>query len=343
MAITWKRPLTVTAAASVLTAMLAVTPLAFAPEAGARELKLATYLPPTHRIVKLYEQLGADLAADSKGDLTLKVYPGGTLGAGPFQQYKRAVEGVADIADICHPFHSKVFGRTMLIVLPGVSTTATDATTRMWNVEPMLEGDYKQVRNIFMYAVSQAVLTSRDKPVRSIADLKGAKVFTPGAAFAPIVAAWGASPVPMDLNEMFNALSTGVVDMVALPATSLTPPFRLAEVAKYSSVGLSGLFNPCGAIMNKKSYASLTPSQKAILDKHTGRAMSLRAAKIFDGWAAASMKGAQEKNGLQRIDLTPEVRNSLREAAKPVVDKTIASLEQAGVKDARAIYDAMNK
>ena len=70
--------------------------------------------------------------------MTIKVYAGGTLGAGPFQQYKRAVEGVADIADICHAFHAKVFARTMLTVLPGASTSASDATTRLWNVAPML-------------------------------------------------------------------------------------------------------------------------------------------------------------------------------------------------------------
>ena len=241
-------------------------------QVAATELKVATYLPPTHKIVALYEQLGKDLAADSKGDLTLKVYPGGTLGAGPFQQYKRAVEGTTDIADICHPFHSKVFAKTMLIVLPGSATSAVDATTRLWGLpEGMLASDYKEVKNVFTYTVSQAVLTSRDKPVRSLADLKGAKVFTPGAAFAPIIAAWGGSPVPMDLNEMFNALSTGVVDMVALPSTSLMPPFRLAEISKYTSVGVSGLFNPCGGVMNKESYAALTPPQKAIFDKHTGK------------------------------------------------------------------------
>lgn len=334
-----------TAAASALSALLLSSAVLLAPAApaNAKELKLATFLPPTHRIVKLYEQLGADLAAESKGDLTLKVYAGGTLGAGPFQQYKRAVEGVADIADICHPFHAKVFGRTMLIVLPGVSTSATDATTRMWNVEPMLEGDYKQVKNIFMYAVSQAVLTSRDKPVRNIGDLKGAKVFTPGAAFAPIVAAWGASPVPMDLNEMFNALSTGVVDMVALPATSLTPPFRLAEVAKYSSVGVSGLFNPCGAIMNKESYAALTPSQKAIFDKHTGRELSLKAAKIFDDWQAESLKFAKDSKKVEVIQLGADVRKSLFDAGKPAVDKIIADLEKGGAKNARQVYEALNK
>ena len=93
--------------------------LASPPPGMAKELKVATFLPPTHPIVALYEQLGKELAAETNGDLTLKVYPGGTLGAGPFQQYKRAVEGVTDIADICHPFHAKVFAKTMLIVLPG--------------------------------------------------------------------------------------------------------------------------------------------------------------------------------------------------------------------------------
>ena len=90
-----------------------------------------------------------------------------------------------------------------------------------------MASDYKEVKNVFMYSVPQATLISRDKPVRSIADLKGMKILTPGAAFAPIIGAWGASPVPMDLNDMFNALSTGVVDAIALTPTALLPPWRL--------------------------------------------------------------------------------------------------------------------
>jgi hypothetical protein len=167
-------------------------------------------------------------------------------------------------------------------------------------VEPArgaLASDYKEVKNVFMYTVSQAVLTSREKPVRTLADLKGVKVFTPGAAFAPIVGAWGASPVPMDLNDMFNAMSTGVVDMVALPATSLLPPFRLAEIAKSTSFGISGLYNPCGSIMNKESYAALTPSQKAAFDRLTGKELSLKGAKIFDDWSRRRSRRHARANG----------------------------------------------
>src|SRR5215510_14881919 len=138
--------------------------------ATAKELKLGTYLPPMHPIIKAYEEMGQAVAKDTNGGLTVKVYSGGTLGAGPFEQYKRAVEGTLDIADICHPFHAKVFVKTMLIVLPTPATTAVEATTRLWDVEGQLASDYKEVRNLLMYTVSQAVFTSRAKPVRSMAD-----------------------------------------------------------------------------------------------------------------------------------------------------------------------------
>jgi TRAP-type C4-dicarboxylate transport system substrate-binding protein len=323
-------------------ALLAAVLSPAAPTA-AKELKVATFLPPTHPIVGLYEQLGKELAAETNGDLTLKVYPGGTLGAGPFQQYKRAVEEVTDIADICHPFHAKVFAKTMLIVLPGSAITASDATARLWNVpEAAMASDYKEVRNVFMYSVPQATIISRDKPVRTLADLKGMKIMTPGAAFAPIVGAWGASPVPMDLNDMFNALSTGVVDATALTPTALVAPWRLSEISKYVSVGVSGLFNPCGGIMNKDSYARLTATQKAAFDKLTGKTLAMRAAKIFDDWADSAFKQARDGKRVEIIQLAPEVRKQMFDTAKPVVDKTIAEIEKGGITDARAVYQAMN-
>jgi TRAP-type C4-dicarboxylate transport system substrate-binding protein len=209
--------------------------------------------------------------------------------------------------------------------------------------EAQLASDYKEVRNVFMYSVPQATLISRDKPVRAIADLKGMKILTPGAAFAPIIGAWGASPVPMDLNDMFNALSTGVVDATALTPTALLPPWRLSEISKYVTVGVSGLFNPCGAIMNKDSYAGLTPSQKAAFDKLTGKVLALRAARIFDDWAEQAFRSAREGKRVEVIQLAPDVRKAMYDAARPVVDKIIADIEKDGGAGARAVYQAMNQ
>jgi TRAP-type C4-dicarboxylate transport system substrate-binding protein len=155
--------------------------------------------------------------------------------------------------------------------------------------------------------------------------------------------AWGATAIPMDFSEMYNALSTGVVDMVALPATALMPPWRLSEVAKYVTVGLTGLFNPCGAIMNKASYAALSATQKAALDRHMGKNLSMKAGQVFDNWASNALKTATDSKKIEVIELSPSERKVLFDAAKSVIDKTVADLHKNGISDASAAYTALNK
>jgi TRAP-type C4-dicarboxylate transport system substrate-binding protein len=116
----------------------------------------------------------------------------------------------------------------------------------------------------------------------------------------------------------------------------------MSELAKYVTVGVSGLHNPCGAIMNQQSYAALTPAQKAAFDKLTGKALALRAAKIFDDWEQAAFKLAKESNRIELIQLSPDVRKSLFDAAKPAVDKMLTEYEKGGIPDIRAAYAAMN-
>ena len=93
--------------------------------------------------------------------------------------------------------------------------------------------------------------------------------------------------------------------------------------------------------MNQESYASLTPAQKAAFDKLTGKALGLRAAKIFDDWEQAAFKLAKESNRIELIQLSPEVRQTLFNAAKPAVDKTLTEFEKGGIPDIRAAYVAM--
>ncbi len=62
------------------------------------ELSVATFVPPQHHTNNnMFNWFGDELEKRSGGSLTMKLYPAGQLGACPVQQYKRAVEGVADI------------------------------------------------------------------------------------------------------------------------------------------------------------------------------------------------------------------------------------------------------
>ena len=96
-------------------------------------------------------------------------------------------------------------------------------------------------------------------------------------------------------------------------------------------------------VINKESYAALSASQKAVFDKHTGKVMSLKAAKIFDDWADESFQAARAGGKVEVIQLPPEIRKAMFDAAQPVVQKTLGDLEKDGITDARAVYAAINK
>ena len=96
-------------AGAAVAATISSTPL------FAEELSVATFVPPQHSTnTILFQWFGEEIERRSGGSLTMKLYPAGQLGAGPVQQYKRAVEGVADITfglqaytpallGLCHP------------------------------------------------------------------------------------------------------------------------------------------------------------------------------------------------------------------------------------------------
>jgi TRAP-type C4-dicarboxylate transport system substrate-binding protein len=86
----------------------------------AEELTVATFIPPQHHVSSsLFKWFGEEIDRRSGGTLTMQLFPAGQLGAGPVQQYKRVVEGVADITFGLQAYTPTLFPRSMLIIPPG--------------------------------------------------------------------------------------------------------------------------------------------------------------------------------------------------------------------------------
>jgi len=67
--------------------------------ASAEELKFANYMAPTHPYVAgAFQPFADELAAATGNAVTVKLYNGGELGAGPTDQFARVVDGVAELA-----------------------------------------------------------------------------------------------------------------------------------------------------------------------------------------------------------------------------------------------------
>lgn len=61
------------------------------------------------------------------------------------QQFKRAVDGITDVAFGLPRFTSKLFPRTGLIELPGMAATAEIAAGKLWDAFPLLAPEWKRV------------------------------------------------------------------------------------------------------------------------------------------------------------------------------------------------------
>ncbi len=324
----------------VLVTALGVTLLGSG-NAFTQELKLAHFMSPKHPMdVHMMSPWAAELAKLSNGSLKVRIYPGGELGKGPQEQFKRAVDGVADITFGLQGYTSKQFPRTTLIELPSVAADAIDATKKMWSVfDKHLAVEYQRVKLLALWTNEGPVLMSKDKPIRRIDDLKGLKVRVPSKDQADLIAILGATPVSMPASEMYRSLSTGVVDVLLVPSTVITS-FKIGEVAKYYTTGLMFGRSPFFLAMNKNSYEGLSREHKAVVDKTTGPSLSLVGAKAYEDEGAEDLDRVRKSGKHEVIDLpVEEVKrgNALLIKAR---DQIVAGLEKDGV-PAKAILAAM--
>ena len=194
------------------------------------------------------------------------------------EQYQRAVRRVAEISYGLPGYTSSVFPKTLLIELPGVTQGHQDATRKLWKVmDAHLRDEFKRTRPLAVFVTPPAVFMMRDKPVRTLDDLKGLKIRVASKSAAAVISAYGATPVPMPATKVYTSMSTGVVDGALMGSDSLLI-FKLIEPTRFVTVGLPEMPTTIFMVMNQQAYGELAPKNRAALDKLTGLDISLRSA-----------------------------------------------------------------
>ena len=159
-------------------AMAAAAVLAMPFTASAADIKIASFPGPKHPInAHLFEPWMATINGMNKG-LDVKLYVAGKLGKGPAKQFKRAVDGVADVSFGLQGYTSKQFRATTLVELANVMTNAVDGTKRLQTAyakSAAVRKEYEKVHVLGIWTIDVPILMTKDKPIKSIADLKGLK------------------------------------------------------------------------------------------------------------------------------------------------------------------------
>lgn len=327
-------------------AILAIGLSFSAQSAISEELSVATFLPPQHHTnTGMFTWFAKEIEKRSGGSLTMKLYPAGQLGAGPVQQYKRAVEGVADITFGVSAYTPKLFPKTMLAILPGTAETADDSTRAIWNIyEEHLADEYKDVKVLAVGTVA-GNLFAATRDVSTMAGIKGAKIVPFAAMTSPIIEALGAVPVQMPVTEMYTGLSTGTIDATTASYNNITKPWNFWDVSKYIVENIPATFAVTYAVMNKERYMGLSNEHRAIIDELAELPMSLELAKSFDGADEVSKKLIAETTDkkYEWLVVSDEERAKMDAAVDKGLEQIFNDYEERGISTVRDIYGALNQ
>jgi TRAP-type transport system periplasmic protein len=300
--------------------------VAIAAPASAETLKLAHWVPPAHILTSsTIEPLQKALEGSN---LTIEVYPGGALGAGPLEQYVRAVQGVADITWGLPGYTSSQFPKLMISELPGALPEGMTGYDLIWNAwdKGLLKDEFPGTVPIALWLSEPNVFIMKDHDIRKPSDLQGLKIRVSGSAAAAVIEALGATPVQMPAGEIYNALQTGLIDGVITGASAIGD-FKLDEVANSYTIGAQLGRISFYLVMNEGKYDGLAADDKAALDKIAGRALSKFAEEGWNARAQQVIEQIQATGDNTVYFLSDDEKKPFADLTLPVTGQVVGGID----------------
>lgn len=303
----------------LLAGLLTAAAIAAAPMSGrAAEpitLKFGNPSSPTGDVTtQILKPWIAKVNKQAAGIFHIQLFSGPALGHFP-QIYDRVLNGVADMAfGLLGPL-SRQFPRTSVASLPFETPNASIGTDALWHVyeRGLLADEWKLVKPLTLMVFPNVVIHT-NKPIHSLADIKGMKLSVQSRLLADTMRRLGVAPITLPVTELYESLNRGVVDgsVIGWPATR---SYRLAEVTHdHLEVPLGG--EVTFVMMSNKSYEKLPPKGRAIIDRASGAPWAAAIGKILDrddevestlvaktkGQAVMQLSAAEQAKWKARID-----------------------------------------
>lgn len=267
------------------------------------------------------KRYAARLEKRSNGRIKAQVFPAGQLGSTP-----RVLEGIQlgtiEAHTVPPDFLVGIDPRFQILSAPFVLEDY-DHAYRVLNDTEFSErflalAESKGIKGVSLMPAYPASLLARS-PIRAPDDVKGKKVRVLATPIdRAVMAALGATGVPMPLGEVMPALQQGAIDAVQV-ALPIFVAFKYYDVAKYHTNTNHYMVTVMGMV-SKKWYDGLPPDlQQAVVEEgRADHAELLAFAKNHFNQSATTWE-EKTKDGL--IELTPEQRAAFRKRTEGVEEK----------------------
>jgi TRAP-type transport system periplasmic protein len=297
-------------------------------------LKFHTFMAPQSNVwLNMHKAWMDKVEKESAGRIKFEGYPAMQLGGTPVQLYDQARDGVVDIIWTLPGNTSGRFPRVEVFELPFIMTNAEATSKAYWEYFQTVAADeFKDVQVLALQVHGPGVIHTADKPVKSVADLKGVKMRAPTRIVTKLMASLGATPVGMPLPGIPDALSKGTIQGCVIP-WEVVPSVKVQELTKFHAE-----FDPAGGAlytttfvmaMNKAKYNSLPADLKKVIDNNSGMATSAWLGKTQQAGDAAGRKSASDRNNTI-FTVGKEEAQTFRRASRLVEVEWVEDMKKRG-------------
>ncbi len=263
-------------------------------------LKFHTFMAPQSQVwLDMHKPWMEKVEKESNGRIKFEGYPAMQLGGTPVQLYDQAKDGVVDIVWTLPGNTAGRFPRIEVFELPFMMSNAEATSKAFWEyVQTVAQDEFKDTQVLALQVHGPGVIHTLDKPVKSVADMRGLKLRAPTRQVTKLLASLGATPVGMPLPSIPDALSKGTINGCVIP-WEVVPSVKVNELTKFHAE-----FDPKGGClytttfvmaMNKAKYNSLAPDLKKVIDNNSGMATSAWLGKIQQGNDPKGRKTASDR------------------------------------------------
>ena len=278
----------------------------------------------------------ADLVAQKSGNkITVKLFPGGTLG-GDLQTVSALQGGTVEMTVLnagiltAQVKEVAVFDLPFLFASPQEADAVTDGA---FGKNLLAKLNEKGLVGLGYWELGFRNLTNSKRPINKVEDIAGLKIrVIQSPIYIDMFNALGAAATPMPFPELYPALEQKAVDGQENPFT-LIRTSKFYEVQKHLAV-TRHVYNPQAVILSKKFFDALSPAEKKIVTDAVNEATAFQ--RQLSRQQAEEALAELKKAGMQVTEFSPVEMQRMRDKVKPVVDKHAAAIGEETVKSVYA-------
>jgi TRAP-type transport system periplasmic protein len=234
---------------------------------AATTLRWASVLATTHPGVGMMERVAKQVREETGGAVEIQTFPAGQLGSSR-DVIESTSSGAIQIVDEGAAQFGQFVPQFSILEAPYIwrdekHMRRVVTSPIMDEMSAMLVAK-RQMRVIGATYYGKRHVTSGSKAITTVADMNGFKLRIPEVdTFRAMAEAWGARPTPLNISELYLALSQGAVDGQENPLPTIQSN-KFFEVQKY--LVLTGhIITPRLIVINEAAWQSLSPKDRQVL------------------------------------------------------------------------------